>query len=408
MKLNFYRVAAKSNAKGLAPVWCRITHNNNRANISLEIFIEPGQWDNKTQRVIFHPLADNYNNAIVQLQARAFDAYQTLKRKNSPITADAIKQFTTAQTEAVTFIQVIEQYKAMKEAETKAKTITTKAGTKTIAPVITVSTYKGISHKAGNMIKFLRSIKKSNLLISELRPDILDKYRYWLQNTLGSNSHQYANKCLYLWQGIERYAYGLGYIDRLNLLTYTVAKGFAETYDEVPHVTEIELQRIINYTPGNITMQKVKDLFLLQCFTGMAYVDSQLYSDELIHTIEGIEILKYYRAKLRKQKALATPLLFADVKEITARYNGKAPKLPNQTYNEWLKILQAACSIDTLLTSHVGRKTFGMRMLNTFGFKMEEVSRMLGHSSVKMTEKVYAKVTIERVLTAAYSNNIAA
>ena len=43
------------------------------------------------------------------------------------------------------------------------------------------------------------------------------------------------------------------------------------------------------------------------------------------------------------------------------------------------------------MTSHSGRKTAGVMLLNR-GIRMETVSRALGYSSVRMTEKVYGKL----------------
>jgi integrase len=47
------------------------------------------------------------------------------------------------------------------------------------------------------------------------------------------------------------------------------------------------------------------------------------------------------------------------------------------------------------LGMHVARHTFAVKALNTSGISIHMISRLLGHSSVLVTEKVYAKFLTE-------------
>lgn len=382
MTINFFLALHKANKKGLCPVWCRVTYNGRRANILLEFSLQPAEWHQPTQIVVAHPNADSYNNAIHQLRGALFEAYTTLKRKGLPICVDTVKQLATTANVAVTFADVVSEYRAERKTDTSIKT----------------ATLKNIEFKLNNILDFLRATKRTGLPVEHLNTEILNQYRAWLRRAKNSNSNSYANKCLYLWQSLERYAYGKGYTHRLNLLTFNVSKGFSETCDEVPHLTINELATLEQWQAPNECLQRVADLFLFQCYTGMAYADTQLFSPDMINQLNGISYIKYYRAKLGNKRALATPVVSTECQNLIAKYNGVLPKITNQKYNQYLKVLQAAVGVQTKLTSHVGRKTFGMLMLNHFGYSMEDVSRMLGHATVKMTERVYARVTLERVL----------
>jgi len=61
-----------------------------------------------------------------------------------------------------------------------------------------------------------------------------------------------------------------------------------------------------------------------------------------------------------------------------------------------LKEIADVCGINKRLTSHVGRHTFATTVTLTNGISLETVSKMLGHSSVTMTQR-YAKVVEDKI-----------
>ena len=81
--------------------------------------------------------------------------------------------------------------------------------------------------------------------------------------------------------------------------------------------------------------------------------------------------------------------------DVLERYEMSLPKMTNQVYNRELKQVGMACGITTPLHSHLARHTFATFMLRN-GAKIENVSKMLGHTSIKMTQR-YAKVLAESV-----------
>lgn len=72
-------------------------------------------------------------------------------------------------------------------------------------------------------------------------------------------------------------------------------------------------------------------------------------------------------------------------------HNFKLPIISNQKYNIALKKISNIVGIDKSITSHVARHTFAVMMLS-MGVKMDRLSRMMGHTSTRITEDVYAKV----------------
>ena len=85
--------------------------------------------------------------------------------------------------------------------------------------------------------------------------------------------------------------------------------------------------------------------------------------------------------------------------DVLERNGGSLPMMSNVKYNECLKVLAVMAGIDKPLSSHWARHTGATMLLNS-GVDMEIVSKVLGHSSTKITREVYAKPLDETVADA--------
>lgn len=136
------------------------------------------------------------------------------------------------------------------------------------------------------------------------------------------------------------------------------------------------------------SLNRVRDLFLLQCYTGMAY------SDIMAFDFRNVEYRDRQFVLSEKRQKTGVPfvvVLVPDAMEIIEKYNRKLPKISNVQYNLRLKLIADAAGIDKPIASHWGRRTCGMYLLNK-GFSMEIVAKVLGHKSIRTTEAVYAKI----------------
>jgi site-specific recombinase XerD len=82
------------------------------------------------------------------------------------------------------------------------------------------------------------------------------------------------------------------------------------------------------------------------------------------------------------------------VVDVLEKYGWSVPKMNNQKYNLMLKAIGMCIGIERL-HSHMGRHTFGTWMLSQ-GAKIENVSRMMGHTNITQTQR-YAKVQAKEV-----------
>ena len=152
------------------------------------------------------------------------------------------------------------------------------------------------------------------------------------------------------------------------------------TVDEVEAIEKAEMP--------TESLKRVKDLFLFQCYTGLAYADLMRF--DMSKAVKGE---KYYLVTDDRKKTGEgyTVVLMEKAMDILKKYDYKLPKITCEQYNMRLKIMADACGIEKPIASHFGRRTCGMLLLN-YGFPIEIVSKVLGHSNIKTTQQAYAKI----------------
>ncbi|MDR0611983.1 MAG: site-specific integrase [Dysgonamonadaceae bacterium] len=157
---------------------------------------------------------------------------------------------------------------------------------------------------------------------------------------------------------------------------------------------ETEIKKIQDYTPDNDKIEKVKDLFIFQCFTGMAFADLMEFSINDISNVDGMKVI---RSNRKKTDESFIALLLPEAENIADRYHYNLPRLSNQKYNDYLKLLGAGAGLKKVLTAHVARHTFATYLINK-DIPIESVSKALGHANIKQTQH-YAKIAGKKVIS---------
>ena len=159
-------------------------------------------------------------------------------------------------------------------------------------------------------------------------------------------------------------------------------------------LTEEELLRIRKCKLGQ-KEGRVRDLFIFCAYTGLSYIDSQVFNYEtMTETVGGQTYIDGKRIKTGN--TFFTPIL-PPAMEVLRKYNYELPHISNQKANDYLDFVQIACKINKPLTMHVARHSFATLALS-YDIPIEDVARMMGHSNIRTTQ-VYAKIlksTIER------------
>lgn len=162
--------------------------------------------------------------------------------------------------------------------------------------------------------------------------------------------------------------------------------------DVVDYLTEDQMQKILELTPvPGSQVSMARDLFIFQMFTGLGYADTQIFDVSQYREVDG----KWrFIGKRVKTGVPYVSMLLPPVVEVLKRNGWRVPRMNNQRYNQMLKAIGMVIGIDRL-HSHMGRHTFATWMLSN-GSKIENVSKMLGHTDIKMTQR-YAEVLAKDV-----------
>ena len=176
---------------------------------------------------------------------------------------------------------------------------------------------------------------------------------------------------------------------------YDLLKGKFKRGDRenVEYLTESEMKAIENLQlPVDDTMEVSRDIFVFQMYTGLSYSDAQSF-DISQYRKDG-DTYTNVGERIKTGVAYVSQLLPPAVR-VLEKYDMKIPRIENHVYNRALKAIGIIAGIQMPLHSHLARHTFATWMLRN-GAKIENVSRMLGHTNIRQTQR-YAKVLAESV-----------
>ena len=185
-------------------------------------------------------------------------------------------------------------------------------------------------------------------------------------------------------------AYKFGQIDQNPYSRVSFRRGEKHS---VEYLTEDEMEAFEALTvPEGTQMEVSRDLFVFQMYTGLSFSDMQAFDFSQYRKVG--DTWRHTGERIKTGVAYISQLLPPAVR-VLEKYGFRIPKIDNADYNHNLKALGIMAGIRTPLHSHLARHTFATWMLKN-GAKIENVSRMLGHTNIRQTQ-VYAKVLAESV-----------
>ena len=161
-------------------------------------------------------------------------------------------------------------------------------------------------------------------------------------------------------------------------------------------LTPDEFRKIKVSKMPTLCLERVRDVFIFQTYTCLRYSDLRLFDAKLIKEVKGMKL--YIRNAKKTRKQFTTPIL-SPAWDILMKYEGKLPIISNPKYNEYLKVVAQAAGIDKPISTHWARHT-GATLLINEGVDTKIIKKICGHSSIKITEQIYAKLLDETVVEA--------
>lgn len=163
--------------------------------------------------------------------------------------------------------------------------------------------------------------------------------------------------------------------------------------ESVEYLTEDEMRQFESIIlPAGSMLDIAHDLFIFQMYTGLSFSDAQAF-DINDYKWDGTR-WSNTGERIKTGVPYVSSLLPPAVR-VLEKYDMQVPRINNADYNHQLKALGLLAGIKTRLHSHLARHTFATYMLRN-GAKIENVSRMLGHTNITQTQR-YAKVLAQSV-----------
>jgi site-specific recombinase XerD len=155
----------------------------------------------------------------------------------------------------------------------------------------------------------------------------------------------------------------------------------------IKYLTLEQINQIKNLEIASESIERVRDLFVFQCFTGLSYADLFNFDFSVVIKKGDKFFIRDIRTKTEEEYFL---MLLKPAMEILQKYDFKLPVISNYQYNLRLKVVQEFARIKLSLHSHMARHSFAVMALN-MGVSIENLAKMMGHTDIKTTQ-IYAKV----------------
>ncbi|UJH92093.1 site-specific integrase [Antarcticibacterium sp. 1MA-6-2] len=181
-----------------------------------------------------------------------------------------------------------------------------------------------------------------------------------------------------------------------NLIRY-IHYSFKFEKNDRQFLTERELHILEETKFTSESLERVKDMFLFSCYSGLSYTDlKELTTDQIVKGIDGKDWI--YTKREKTQQSVKIPLLEC-AKDIIKKYQEQVfkeakkvfPVISNQKINKYLKDIIDSIGIRKKITFHSARHTFATVITLSNGVPIETVSKLLGHKKLSTTQ-IYARV----------------
>ena len=379
---------AKLLKNGEAPICMRITVNKRVAEIMIKRSIPVDLWNQKKEcskgkdRV-----ATELNHYINTVRAKVLQIHRELEIDNKPITADIIKDCFYGRDKVQR--SLLEVYAEHNE---KCRAL--------IGKEYTESTVTKFDTSINRLKEYIRSCyHRDDIMLAELDGQFIRNFDFWLK----TEKHCQNNSALKHLKNLKK-------VVRIALANDWIKKDpfygihFKQEEINVEFLSREELDILMNKEFAIKRLEQVRDIFVFCCFTALAFVDVQQLSRE--HLIKDNNGALWIRKARQKTNQMCNIPVLSIPQRILRKYEDNAecikkgvllPVISNQRMNAYLKEIADLCGITKRLTTHVARHTAATVVFLANDVSMENVSKILGHSNIRMTQH-YAKVLDTSIL----------
>jgi site-specific recombinase XerD len=371
-------------------VYARITVNKTRCELSLRQYLHKKDWNEI--KGIAKPKNEELkqlNSHLEEVRGKLVRHYRELLMQGKEVTAESVKDAyagKVVEEKTYSLLWLVAHHNMMMKAVLK----------------------KGSMKNYYTTEKYLKDFLKKNyhkgdVLLKDLNYEFITAFEFFIRSHPVKKNDPCTNngtmKHLERLKKIVAWAWKNEWIEKNPFIGFQLKfKRHQRDFLQANEFTAIEQQDF-----DNPILQKVRDIFVFSCYTGLAYIDvTELKPENIITHIDGTQWIKTSRAKT--DTSVNVPLLkpalvilekYTKEKEALVRET-VFPWISNQEINRSLKIIAEVCKIKKHLTFHLARHTFATTVTLINGVPIETISKMLGHTKLSTT-MIYAKVTQSKI-----------
>ncbi len=384
LKIKMIAHKGKPNKSGRVPILMQLTIGQQTCHISTKQNILPEKWGDG--KPIGHTREDQAITAVLEeIRTKAYNKFLQLQGQNINVTPERLKQALLGkdQVQPRGYVEIFDQWLVE---YSKMVGITTSKRT--------LDKYILVRNRLQDYIASQLGVK--DISLEEVTPKFLSNFDNYLRVEYNmANNH--AMKIRQKLRTIYKVAIDNGWVSKNPFSTVKIH--FEPVERDV--LTKSELTALIQTDMIFDRLEKMRDVFVFACFTGLAHCDVAALTKENIITDEAGQVwLKTHRQKTSEVvdiPLLEIPQLIIKKYQGMKELNGKLlPTLTNSCSNLYLKEVAVRCGINKTLTFHMARHTFATTVTLSNGVPIESVAKMLGHRNIRTTQ-IYAKIIKDKL-----------
>lgn len=384
LKIKMIAHKGKPNKSGRVPILMQLTIGQQTCHISTKQNILPEKWGDG--KPIGHTREDQAITAVLEeIRTKAYNKFLQLQAQNINVTPERLKQALLGkdQVQPRGYVEIFDQWLVE---YSKMVGITTSKRT--------LDKYILVRNRLQDYIASQLGVK--DISLEEVTPKFLSNFDNYLRVEYNmANNH--AMKIRQKLRTIYKVAIDNGWVSKNPFSTVKIH--FEPVERDV--LTKSELTALIQTDMIFDRLEKMRDVFVFACFTGLAHCDVAGLTKENIITDEAGQVwLKTHRQKTSEVvdiPLLEIPQLIIKKYQGMKELNGKLlPTLTNSCSNLYLKEVAVRCGINKTLTFHMARHTFATTVTLSNGVPIESVAKMLGHRNIRTTQ-IYAKIIKDKL-----------
>ena len=363
--ISFYCRPSRKSIKGGCPIQMAINLQGKRYYISLPRKADPKSF----KKMMISQKPDELKDYLKSIEVRLLRFETDCIQGGKPFTIEAIKLFIKSgySTQGFSFQALVDEF--LKSIHLKCK-----------AGGMTEKRYRKYEIAIAHFLE-QETIRPEMLVVDIKNQHILDFKHYMMSQNYEQGTISGFLQCL---KSVFLFGLRNDLIKNNPFIGYKIGR----KDKDVRFLSEEEVERIKAKKMPNERLDRIKDLFLFQCYTGLSYCDMELLEPKDFQSNE--EGMVYLRKKRKKTGVLFFIVLLPEALNIAKKYGLHLPLISNVKYNAYLKELGTLCNIDKPMHSHIGRHTAATYLLNR-SVPMEMVAKVLGHTTTKQTRH-YAKL----------------